>query len=187
MSEWKIKSSEYLLKHKFMTLRKDVCETQEGAIVDPYFVLEFPSWVQVLAFDNENRVLITQQYRHGVQQVICGLPTGFAEPSDKSALDSARRELIEETGFDAERIIKTGELYPNPATQNNQVHCFAAFNIKKVKEPDNDPSERISTQFVTVNELLQMIDDGRFTHALHVAGIFVTLRRLKLLTLHSKV
>jgi len=187
MPEWKIKTSEYLLKHKYMTLRKDSCETKEGAIVDPYFVLEFPNWVQVLAFDDKNRVLITRQYRHGIQSVIYGLPTGFAEPSDKSTLESARRELLEETGYAAEKFIKAGVIFPNPALQNNQVHSFAAFNIKKVAKPDFDHSERITTQFVTIKKLLKMIDDGKFSHALHVTGVFMTLRCLKMFYLdHPK-
>lgn len=185
MSEWKINSSEYLLKHKYMTVRRDACVTREGAIVDPYFVLEFPHWVQVVAFDAKNRVLITRQYRHGNQQVIYGLPTGFSESSDKSTLASARRELIEETGYDARKFIKAPAIYPNPAIQNNQVHTFAAVEIKKIQEPDFDPSERISTEFVSVKKLLKMIDDGSFSHALHVAGIFVTLRRLKMLGLKN--
>ena len=166
-----------------MTVRRDSCVTKEGAVIDPYFVLEFPHWVQVVAFDNKNRVLITKQYRHGLREVIYGLPTGFSESSDKSVLESARRELIEETGYDAKKFIKAPAIYPNPAIQNNQVHTFAAFDIKKIKEPDFDPSEKISTEFVTVKKLLKMIDEGIFSHALHVAGIFVTLRQLKMLNL----
>lgn len=181
MSEWKIKSSEYLLKHKYMTLRRDVCITKEGAVIDPYFALEFADWVQVVAFDNKHRILITRQYRHGIQKVIYGLPTGFTESSDKTALESARRELIEETGYDARKFLKAGKIYPNPVIQNNRVHTFAAFEIKKIKEPEFDPSEKISTDFVTVKKLLKMIDDGTFSHALHVAGVLLTFRYLKLL------
>ena len=185
MSKWKIKSSEYLLNHKYMTMRKDVCVTKEGAVIDPYFVLEFPNWVQVVAFDAKNCILITRQYRHGIQKVIYGLPTGFTENSDKSTIESARRELIEETGYDAKKFIRAGVAFPNPAIQNNQVHTFAAFDIKKIREPEFDLSEKISTEFVTVKKLLKMIDDGRFSHALHVAGVFLTLQRLKLL--NSKI
>jgi 8-oxo-dGTP pyrophosphatase MutT (NUDIX family) len=181
MSEWKIKKSEYLLKHKYMTVRKDSCETEDGHIVDPYFALEFADWVQVLAFDRDNRVLIIQQYRHGVQKMIYGLPTGFAEESDPSPLESARRELLEETGYDSNEFVKTGELFPNPAIQNNLVHNFAAFNVKKIKEPEFDHSEKITSQFMTVDELIKMITDGSFSHALHVAGIYLTLQHLKLL------
>ena len=181
MTKWRIKDSKYLLKHKYMTLRHDICNTDEGATIDPYYVLEFAPWVQVLAFDSEKRVLVTRQYRHGVQKMIYGLPTGFAEQTDTDTMESARRELVEETGYDSGNIIKAGELYPNPATQNNIVHCFVAFDLKKIKEPENDPSERIETDFVTVNKLLSMIDEGEFNHALHVAGIFLTLRKLDLI------
>jgi ADP-ribose pyrophosphatase YjhB (NUDIX family) len=142
--------------------------------------------VQVVAFDSKNRVLITRQYRHGIQSVIYGLPTGFTEISDKSTLESARRELIEETGYDAKKFVKAGVVYPNPALQNNQVHTFAAFDLRKIKEPEFDPSEKISTEFVTVTKLLKMFDEGSFSHALHVAGVFLTLRRLKLLESKKK-
>ncbi|HEX2897029.1 MAG TPA: NUDIX hydrolase, partial [candidate division Zixibacteria bacterium] len=181
MSNWKIKSSEYLLKHKYMTVRKDACETEDHKIVDPYFVLEFPHWVQVMAFDKENRVMITQQYRHGIQSMIYGLPTGFSEKSDKSTLESAQRELLEETGYTATRYEKVPVIFPNPATQNNQVHTFAAFDIKKIKEPEFDHSEKITIQFVTINKLMKMISDESFSHALHIAGVFVTLQHLKML------
>ena len=185
MSHWSIKESKYILKHKYMTVREDVCETAEGAIIDPYFVLEFPTWVQVVPFDSDNNVLITRQYRHGVQQVIYGLPTGYTEADDASDEESIKRELLEETGYAAEKLISVGKLQPNPATQNNIVHCFAAFDIKKTEDPSDDPSERIYTEFVSVKELLKLISDGKFSHALHVAGVFLALTKLELLGLES--
>jgi len=183
---WQIIKSEYLLKHKYMTVRKDVCETSEGTIIDPYFVLEFPTWVQVLAFNSDNKILVTRQYRHAVQEVIYGLPTGYTEAEDISDEESIKRELLEETGFVSEKFISVGKLQPNPAIQNNIVHCFAAFDIKKIQEPADDPSERITTEFVSVKDLLKLISDGEFAHALHVAGVFLTLSKLELLKLKSE-
>jgi len=182
---WQIIKSEYLLKHKYMTVRKDVCETSEGTIIDPYFVLEFPTWVQVLAFNSDNKILVTHQYRHGVGQVVYGLPTGYTEAEDISDEESIRRELLEETGYTSEKFISVGQLQPNPATQNNIVHCFAAFDIKKIQEPADDPSERIKIEFVTVEKLLKLISAGEFAHALHVAGVFLALSKLELLKLKS--
>jgi 8-oxo-dGTP pyrophosphatase MutT (NUDIX family) len=169
-----------------MTVRKDSCETEDGHIVDPYFALEFADWVQILAFDKVQNALITRQYRHGVQKVIYGLPTGFTESSDSNPLESARRELIEETGYDSKKLIKTGELFPNPAIQNNRVHCYAAFNVKKIKEPDFDHSERISIEFMALDRLMKMISEGTFSHALHVAGVYVTLHHLELMKYDNK-
>lgn len=185
MTNWRIKESEYILKHKYMTVRKDVCETSEGAIIDPYFVLEFPTWVQVLAFDSDKNVLITRQYRHGVQEIIYGLPTGYTEADDASDEESIKREMLEETGYTSEKFISAGKLHPNPATQNNVVHSFVAFDIKKVQQPANDPSERIKTEFVSVKELLKLISDGKLGHALHVAGVFLALTKLDILKLKS--
>ncbi len=139
--------------------------------------------MQVLAFDSDKNVLITRQYRHGVQEIIYGLPTGFTEADDASDEESIKRELLEETGYAAEKFISVGSLQPNPATQNNIVHCFAAFDIKKIQDPSDDPSERIDTEFVSVKELLKLISDGKFSHALHVAGVFLALTKLDILKL----
>jgi len=165
MTHWSIKESKYILKHKYMTVREDVCETAEGIVIDPYFVLEFPTWVQVLAFNSDNKILVTRQYRHGVQQVIYGLPTGYTEAEDMSDEESIKRELLEETGYNSENFVSVGRLQPNPATQNNIVHCFTAFDLKKTREPADDPSERIYTEFVSVKKLLKLISDGEFSHA----------------------
>jgi 8-oxo-dGTP pyrophosphatase MutT (NUDIX family) len=163
-----------------MTVRKDICLTGDGAIVDPYYVLEYPDWVQTIPIARDGKILITREYRHGVREIIYGLPTGFAEPADNSPMAAAQREMLEETGYSTERMISVGEIWPNPATHNNKVFCFAALDIRQTHSPQDEPSERIECEFVEVNELLEMISKGRFSHGLHVAGVFMALKSLKL-------
>ena len=80
---WKILSSEYLYRATWFTIRKDICETPSGKIVEPYYVYEFPTWVSALALTADNKVVMVRQYRHGIQETIIEVPGGCVDDSDK--------------------------------------------------------------------------------------------------------
>src|SRR3982074_2333519 len=61
---WKTLSSEYLYKDTWFTIRKDTCQRQDGQIVSPYYVYEFPTWVTALALTEDGKVILERQYRH---------------------------------------------------------------------------------------------------------------------------
>ena len=58
--KWKTLSSEYLYKETWFTVRKDICETPDGKIVDPYYVYEFPAWVTALALTVDGHVVMVR-------------------------------------------------------------------------------------------------------------------------------
>ena len=99
---WKILRSKYLVQDQWLALRADTCLTAEGVELDPFYIFEKQDWAHVMAFDNEGRVLIVRQYRHGSKTICAELPCGVIDDSDLSPLDAAKRELLEETGCVAE-------------------------------------------------------------------------------------
>jgi hypothetical protein len=68
--KWEILSSEYLYRYDWFTARKDRCMTKEGKIIDPYFVLEYPDWVNAMALTEDNKVIIVRQYRHAWRNIL---------------------------------------------------------------------------------------------------------------------
>src|SRR5690606_29252823 len=80
---WKTLSSTYLFRAPWFTVRKDVCETPSGKIVDPYYVYEFPVWVTALALTREDQCVMVRQYRHGLGQTILEIPGGCVDPEDR--------------------------------------------------------------------------------------------------------
>jgi len=179
MYSWKTIKSDYLLRSQWLTLRADKCETARGITIDPYYVLEFPDWVQVIAFDADNRILITEQYRHASGMTCMEIPCGEMEKNE-IPLAAAKRELKEETGYTSDKFEELCCLYPNPARQNNRLYCFMAFNCTKVTEPCRDKFEVVEYSFVDIKTLMNLIDSGNFAHALHIAGILIALRKCKL-------
>ncbi|MEM1135770.1 MAG: NUDIX hydrolase, partial [Bacteroidota bacterium] len=94
---------------------KDVSfKKPNGHIIEPYFILEFPDWVNIVAITKKKEVVLTKQYRPGINKTILELPSGWINKNEEPA-KTAKRELLEETGYFAENIIFTGKVSPNPS------------------------------------------------------------------------
>jgi 8-oxo-dGTP pyrophosphatase MutT (NUDIX family) len=143
MNPWKVVKSRQTYKDKWLGVRTDTVDLPNGETIENFHVIEYNEWSAVLAFRDDGRLVIIREYRHGCQAVTLGLPAGNAEPGETDYEAVARRELLEETGYEATEWVKTGHAYSNWANQNNQVHFFIAFGARKVAGQSLDPTEEI--------------------------------------------
>ena len=183
---WKILSSEYLYKATWFTIRKDICETPEGKIVNPYYVYEFPTWVSALAITDDNKVVMVRQYRHGIQETIIEVPGGCVDDSDKDYQTAIARELLEETGYSFTNYTYLGKVSPNPSTNNNWMHMFLATGGTKVSSQQLDHNEEIEVELLEIDELKSLIDNNEIKQALHVCTIMYGLAKLHPQQTHSR-
>ena len=172
---WRLIDSRYLVRDRWLTLRADRCQIPTGAVVDPYYVQESPDWVQVVAFDAQERILVTRQYRHAAVVVCAEFPCGTVE-SGELPEQAARRELLEETGCTVGTLSLLSTLYSNPARDCNRIYVFVATETCCAQPQRLDATECIEFGFLPVPEVLAQIDDGQFSQALHVASLFLALR-----------
>ena len=93
---WTIRHSEYIYKSRWITVRKDAVRTDKDIDVDDFYVLEYPTWVNVIAITQEGKFIIEQQYRHGIQQHVYELCAGTCEANEKP-IDAAKREVVSAT------------------------------------------------------------------------------------------
>src|SRR5688572_19598411 len=121
---WKVLSSEYLHRKPWLTVRQERVELPTGAQIAEYWVSEFPPWVNVVPVTPEGRVVLIRQYRHGIGQVHYEIPAGVADPGDGDREATARRELLEETGYGGGRWSPLLTIAANPAITSNLTHCF---------------------------------------------------------------
>lgn len=116
-------------------------------------------------------MLFVRQFRHGTQTETLELPGGSTEARDPSPLESARRELLEETGYVSESWRAIGVVDPNPAVQSNACHTFLAQDVRKVAEPAPDGAEDLAVELLSPEEVSRRVGSGEIRHALTVAAL----------------
>ena len=176
ITPWTTLSSRYIVRDRWMTLRADCCVTAGGVILDPYYVQEPADWVQVVAFDTEDRILLIRQYRHGAGIICTELPGGGMEQGESPA-HAAARELLEETGCAAESLEALPVMHPNPARYSNRIHSFIATHTRPIQQQQLDETEEIEFEFLSIPAVLDLIDSGSFPQALQVGTLFLALRK----------
>jgi ADP-ribose pyrophosphatase len=167
---WKILSSSHLREN----VRVDQCEFPNEKVFEAV-VLEYGTWVTILALTKDQQVVLIRQYRHGVQEVITELPGGVMDEADASPLGAARRELLEETGYKSDKIIQVGCVSPNPANQTNLIYSFLALDAEKVGEQALDDTEEIEVFLEPLEEVIAMARNGELIQSMQVSALFFAL------------
>src|SRR5215212_11847475 len=94
----------------------------------------------------------------------------MVDAEDASPLIAARREMIEESGYDGGRIEPLGSIHPNPAIQSNRCHSFVAHDVEPRHPTSFDSTEETEVVLVPLVAIPDLIRDGRITHALVVVA-----------------
>lgn len=140
--------------------------------VHPFVVLDAPDWINVVPLTPEGNVLFVHQYRQGIGAVTMEIPAGMMDPEDGDPAETARRELLEETGYTAERIVKIGVVESNPAFLNNRCHTYLALGARKVQEPAFDGGEDIVLEEAPLAALDELVRSGRVAHSLTICAFY---------------
>ena len=172
ITPWKVLESNYLRNN----VRIDKCETSNGRVIEP-LVLEYGTWVTIVALTEQQEALLIKQYRHGAQKIIWELPGGAVNEGEEP-IDAAKRELLEETGYTSDNIIEVGKVSPNPASHNNLMHAYLALDAQKVGDQDLDENEEIEVYPILLDEVIRMVKYGEILQSLHVSTLFFALYHL---------
>ena len=118
---FKVLESEYLSRRPWFTVRRERVLLPTGAIVPEWYIFEFPDWVNVIAITRDGEFVLIDQYRHGLGQTRYELVAGCCEQGE-TAEQSARRELLEETGYGGGEWQLFMTTSANPTNHNNLVY-----------------------------------------------------------------
>jgi ADP-ribose pyrophosphatase len=164
MNQEKTIKSEQIYAGRIVNLRVDTVSLPDGR-TKKREIVGHPGAAAIVALMDEG-VLLVEQYRKAVETGTLEIPAGTLELGE-SAEQCARRELVEETGFQALKMDKLTEFYPSPGFSSEIIHIFKASGLKKV--PDADAELPIT--FVPLNELLTKIRNGEIRDGKTIIGV----------------
>ncbi|MEZ5367332.1 MAG: NUDIX hydrolase [Bryobacterales bacterium] len=168
MAEFRLVSSEPTLKTKIFDVTHDRAEHPSGAVLDRHIVVNAPSAVMCARKPNGD-VLLIRQFRLPMRQYLWELPAGRCDPGE-DVLETAKRELIEETGYRAEKWTRLIEFFPAPGFASELMTAFLAEDLTE-GESEPEPYELIETRWTPWAEALEMVRNGSIRDAKTVAAL----------------
>jgi ADP-ribose pyrophosphatase len=124
-----------------------------------------------------DQVVMIRQYRHAAGEVLWELPAGVLMPGEEPAA-CARRELIEEVGYEPGDVTPLLSLFPSPGFSSEVIHLFVARKLRSVKRLAQ-PDERIAVELVPFDQAVAMALRGEVRNAAAVCGLLALAERRK--------
>lgn len=143
----------------------------------PYYSLRIPDYAAIIAITDDRRVLAVRQYRPALERYTLELPSGIVDPGE-TAEAAARRELREETGFEAATLEPLEPLTVDNGRMTNRIWHFVATGLERVEL--HVPEEGVEVLTYSMPQLRTAIAEGEFDHALHTAGLLQAVLRGRL-------
>lgn len=169
---WATLESVPLGDFKVFRLRKDLKRSPRTGRIHEFYVLDSVDWVNVVAVTPDRHVVLVEQYRHGSGTVELEIPGGIMDPADASPIDTAVRELREETGYTGASPRVIGMVWPNPAILSNRTFTVLVEECRRTHSVQFDQGEDLITRLVPVEELPGLVARGRIRHCIVVAALY---------------
>jgi 8-oxo-dGTP pyrophosphatase MutT (NUDIX family) len=169
---WERISRRVLVDTSFMRVYEDSLALPNGNIIDDYTVVNMPNGVVIVATDCDGNLIVQYEYKYAIDKTILTLPSGGIDEGE-STLVAAKRELLEETGYESDEIEVVRTLYEYPSKADHLIYIIRAKNAKKITEATHEFTENISPVI-----LLSPNDkdyEGVFDTTYNVSAIALTL------------
>lgn len=141
-------------------------------------IIEHRGAAAMLAFDEENKVILVKQHRflHGY---VLEIPAGTLEKREEP-IKCAFRELEEETGYRAKKMTPLITYYPSIGYNTEKIHCFVASGLKKIVDLKLDDDEILSVVKMDMQKLLRMIKSGKIQDSKTICAVLTYVAKKKL-------
>jgi ADP-ribose pyrophosphatase len=144
-----------------------------GASVREYIV--HPGAVLVVPVLDDGRLIVERQFRYPLRRVFLEFPAGKIDAGE-SPLDTARREMVEETGYEVARLAPLATLHPVISYSTETIHCFVGEGLRHVGAR-LDHGEFLEVDALPLAALLAALDRGEITDAKTVSALLLYARR----------
>ena len=174
---WPVASTEPLLKHWLLTVRSDKVQMPDKNFAERT-VVSHPGAVAVVALDDAGRVLMIRQYRHPVGYQLWEIPAGLRDAAGEPPLETARRELFEETGYRAREWHVLIDYFTSPGFTTERLRIYLARGVHPVGEDDadagyvrHDEEKYLVNKWVPLAEAVRLAFAGKLHNSAAITGV----------------
>ncbi|MBR4579542.1 MAG: NUDIX hydrolase [Oscillospiraceae bacterium] len=173
------KEVRHLVENRWIDLREVRYTMPDGGISPPYYTYSRKNYCVIAATDEEGRCICVRQFRPGLGKVTCEFCAGGIErrgerqygspaSAQEDPLEAAKRELLEETGYESEDWQLLLTVPSNATMADNYAYLFYARNCRRTRKQQLDDSEFLHVELLDETELRRRIRSGDFEQAMHI-------------------
>lgn len=176
--EWEEIKREHIIQDKWIDFRRSSYRYPDGRVFEPFYSFSRRDYTVIVASDMEGSYICVRQFRQGIKEVTTEFPAGGIERTDgmeygskesaESALDCAKRELMEETGYVSDEWDHLITIPSNATVSDNYAYVYSAKNCRKVGNQHLDETECLNVGMYTGAEIEELIRTGKFQQSVHV-------------------
>ncbi len=167
-----------IFEESLIKLQRDLLQIENHPAYTYYSLHTYPFSVAILALNSQGAYILTEEYRHPTGKILLGCPGGYIDPGE-NPLQAARRELLEETGFEAQSFTVIGSAYPYVGISSQKTIYIRAQGANQTSQPNLEVSELIRTRLMTPEALEQAIDAGAELDGTLCTALFFQQRQPK--------
>lgn len=176
MKSWKTIRSSLAFDTRWFKVRQDEVEMPNGKRFDDYYVWNNEDVAGIIPITKGKKIILVKQYRQGSGEFTIEIPMGIINKEEKPEI-AAVRELQEETGYTGGEVRMLGKFINNASKETGNIYIFAIFGAVDSKETAFDEMEDIETFTATIDEINEMIFEGKIRVSCCLAGLLLLQRR----------
>ena len=190
--KWEEIRTEHIVKDKWIDFRRSAYRFPDGTEFEPFYSYSRRDYVVIVPITEDGKLVCVRQFRHGIKEVTTEFPAGGLErsngvdyrtaqsdPAGEDALEAAKRELLEETGYSSDKWTFLLSIPSNATIADNTAYIYLAEGCQKIAGQELDSTEFLTVAAFTPDELEKLIQTGNFQQAMHVLGWLMVKEKLR--------
>lgn len=178
MKKWECISSEKLIDNRWISVRKDSVDLPNGAHIDDFYTVTISNAAAIVAVTPDMDIILKKEYKYATDEVLIETPAGMFEPDEVDGLVVAKRELLEETGYESDDWTYFGDTVESSSKLTNRMHIYLAKNCHKVAEQKLDETEEVEVIVMPFRDAIDMVMTNEIKSNSSAHGILRAARML---------
>ena len=182
---WEEVKTEHIVQDEWIDFRRSAYRFPDGTVFEPYYSYSRRDYVVIVASDEEGNYICVRQFRQGIGEVTTEFVAGGLERTDgkeyrggdpsasEDALEAAKRELLEESGYASDEWTHLLTIPSNATIADNYAYLYCAKNCRKVSGQHLDETEFLNVELHSKEEIEELIRTGKFQQMAHVAAWYL--------------